>query len=70
MVITFRCGHAVTVPDTYQATPRCAACGDQVVSRVQVRAPRFVGTVRGPYAQFEALGAIPVRLAKEPDHDR
>lgn len=65
MVITFRCGHAQALPDTYQATPRCDRCGEDVVSRVQVRPPRFVGTVRGPCAEYQELGPLPVRLSKE-----
>lgn len=65
MTITFRCGHQVNLPDTYAATPRCGQCGEAVVSRVRVRPPRFVGTVRGPCAQYVDLGAIPVRLSKE-----
>ena len=53
------------VPDTAQAAPRCGLCGDDVVSRVIVRPPQFTGTVRGPYARYADLGAIPVRLSKE-----
>ena len=70
MVIRFRCGHALELPDSYTAAPRCRECGDTVVSRVQVRAPRFVGTVRGPCAQYEDLGALPMTLKKETGDDR
>ena len=65
MVVRFRCGHEQTIPDTAQAAPRCGLCGDDVVSRVIVRPPQFTGTVRGPYARYADLGAIPVRLSKE-----
>lgn len=65
MTVTFRCGHARTLPDTYGAAPRCERCGEDVVARVQVRPPRFVGTVRGPYAEYQELVAVPVRLSKE-----
>ncbi len=65
MTIHFRCGHALTLPDTYPAAPRCARCGETVVARVQVRPPRFVGTVRGPYAEYQDLVPVPVRLMKE-----
>lgn len=65
MTVHFRCGHAQTLPDAYRATPRCDQCGDDVVSRVQVRAPRFIGTVRGPCAEYQELGPLPVRLTKE-----
>lgn len=65
MTIAFRCGHTLTVPDAYKATPRCGTCGEDVVSRVTVRPPRFVGTVRGPCAEYQELGAVPVRLSQE-----
>lgn len=65
MTIRFRCGHALSVPDSYAAAPRCMQCGETVVSRVQVRPPVFVGTVRGPCARYEDLGAVPVALKKE-----
>jgi hypothetical protein len=64
MTVRFRCGHALELPDAYAATPRCY-CGEAVVSRVQVRKPTFVGTVRGPCAQYEELGPLPVQLKKE-----
>lgn len=65
MTITFRCGHAMSLPDSYTATPRCGICGDDVVSRVLVRPPAFHGTVRGPCADYQELGPLPVRLSKE-----
>lgn len=68
MTVRFRCGHALELPDTYAAAPRCATCGETVVSRVQARPPRFLGTVRGPCATYEDLGAVPVRLTKETQH--
>jgi hypothetical protein len=62
MTITFRCGHVMSAPDALAAAPRCGICGETVVSRVAVRPPSFVGRVRGPYAKYEDLGALPVSL--------
>lgn len=62
MTLTFRCGHTQDRPDSYTAQPSCPTCGERVVVRVTVRPPSFVGTVRGPFARFEDLGAIPVKL--------
>jgi hypothetical protein len=69
VTITFRCGHSVTLPDTYAATPSCPTCREMVVSRVNVRPPSFTGTVRGPFASYQDLGPLAVDLtSKESDH--
>ena len=70
MTVSFRCGHAMSLPDTATAAPRCGICGETVVSRVTVRPPSFTGHCKGPYATFAPLEAIPVDLkpAKEHSH--
>jgi hypothetical protein len=69
MTVTFRCGHATTLPDTYAAAPSCPTCREMVVSRVTVRPPSFTGTVRGPFASYQDLGPLAVDLkVKESDH--
>lgn len=62
MTVNFRCGHAMSVPDDTTAWPRCGICGETVVARVTTRPPVFAGTVRGPYARYEDLPAVPVDL--------
>ena len=62
MTITYRCGHSTTQPATIQACPACGTCGETVVSRVKDAQPHFVGTVRGPFAEFKALEPVIVDL--------
>ncbi len=65
MVVTFRCGHRAEYPDTREAAPRCAVCGDTVVSRVKVRAPVFRGVARGPCCEPVDLEPIAVQLVQK-----
>jgi hypothetical protein len=69
MTISFRCGHALTVPDETQAAPRCLICGETVVSRVTVRPPSFAGYCKGPHARFEPLPAAVVDLREKEQTD-
>lgn len=61
--ITFACGHTATVLITQQAAPVCP-CGESRVRSVQARPPRFVGAVRGPYAETQDMAPIAVPLAE------
>lgn len=58
--VRFACGHDGVVVNPDQQ-PRCA-CGNTQVVDVQARAPRFVGHVQGPVAEFKDLPAEPVTL--------
>jgi hypothetical protein len=63
MDILFRCGHAQPVDPDRTPSPVCGQCGDTVIARaLNVRAPRFTGTVTGPHAETTALQAIAVSL--------
>lgn len=68
MTVTFRCGHRRELPDAFAGVPRCGECPETVVSRVKVRPPAFVGTVRGPFARYQDLEPIPVTLRSEQTH--
>lgn len=54
MRIVFTCGHTADLPDTITTPPVCG-CGERQITRVQVRAPRFVGACRGPYAETKSV---------------
>ena len=68
MTISFRCGHAMSVPDSISAAPRCGICGETVVARVVTRPPCFRGVARGPHAVYEPLPALPVDLTVPKEH--
>jgi hypothetical protein len=63
--LRFACGHAMRGDDR-MTQAQCSHCGETRVSRVMAPAPRFVGIVTGPCAEFKELPAQPVRLTKEP----
>lgn len=63
MRVSFGCGHGVDLPDNTVTAPTCPQCGAQTIARVQVRAPRFVGACRGPYAETKALEPAVVNVA-------
>lgn len=66
MTIYFRCGHAQPGSPTLATAPTCATCGERVVSRVtDLRAPKFVGHCRGPYAEYQPLDPVPGRAKVE-----
>lgn len=69
MTVTFRCGHRRELPDAFAGVPRCGECPETVVARVRVRPPTFVGTVRGPCATYQDLGALPVDLRSKGARD-
>lgn len=48
MTLTWKCGHKATVPDDVKEPPRCPACQERIVARVQAPPPRFTGSCRGP----------------------
>lgn len=55
--VRWKCGHVTPIKG--DARPKaCSLCGD--IRRLSVIAPppRFVGTVRGPHAEFKALDPI------------
>ena len=63
ITVTFACGHRLSVADNTGWQPRCEICQDNRVSRVHARAPRFVGTVSGPYAESKGLAPGVVNVA-------
>lgn len=62
IVVTFACGHVMPVAARSEWLPQCA-CGNRQVARVKARAPRFMGTCTGPYAETKALAAGTVNVA-------
>ena len=54
ITVRFACGHSGQVKETAASHPVCY-CGETQVTRTQARAPRFVGTCTGPYAETKAL---------------
>lgn len=63
ITVTFACGHSVSVSESGDWRAVCGACGDNRVSRVKARAPRFVGTVSGPYCETKGLEPGMVNVA-------
>lgn len=67
VTLEFRCGHREKVDPDKTPSPQCLQCGETRIARtIGVRAPRFVGLVRGPLAQTTRLQAIPVDVARTP----
>lgn len=61
ITLRFACGHLAKVEDSVSGAPMCA-CGETRIARVSPsRPPSFKGA-RGPYADGEALPAIPLIL--------
>jgi hypothetical protein len=56
----FACGHTVQLSGDEQH-PRCG-CGNDRLTLVKTKAPKFHGFALGPCAQFEALPAKAVSL--------
>lgn len=50
MIVTFGCGHTATVSEAVLGQPRCS-CGNDQVTHVKSRAPRFRGVATGPYCE-------------------
>lgn len=48
MIVTFRCGHSVTLERTVDDYPKCRECGETVVKRVANATPVFRGSCKGP----------------------
>ena len=62
ITVGFACGHSAQVKETAASAPVCP-CGETQVTRTQARAPRFVGTCTGPYAETKALEPGVVNVA-------
>ena len=63
ITVTFACGHTISVADNTGWQPQCGICQESRVSRVRARAPRFVGTVSGPYCETKGLEPGVVNVA-------
>ena len=63
ITVKFACGHSISVAENAAWQPKCETCHELRVSRVYARAPRFVGTVSGPYAQTKGLAPGTVNVA-------
>lgn len=63
ITIQFACGHEGRLSDAMMTTPICH-CGERQIAVVRPsRPPRFVGTVTGPYAEYQALDPGIVNVA-------
>ena len=62
IAVVFACGHTMQASGTEEGL-RCG-CGESRVTQVQARAPRFVGHVLGPCAEFKNLAAEAVPLTR------
>lgn len=63
ITVTFACSHSIEVGDNANWQPVCQVCHDTRVARVKARAPRFVGTVSGPYCETKGLDPGVVNVA-------
>ena len=61
--VRFACGHKGTVGVAQDTPPICGACGETWIVRTMARAPRFVGTCSGPYAETQGLEPGVVNVA-------
>lgn len=62
ITVSFACGHSMQVSERAEWTPRCG-CGETRVAAVKAPAPRFVGTVTGPYCETKGLDPAVVNVA-------
>lgn len=61
--VVFACRHEGQVNERAVTAPSCPTCGETVVVRTIARAPHFVGTCTGPYAETKALDPGVVNVA-------
>lgn len=54
ITVRFACGHEATVGVNVDTAPICP-CGERQIVRTKARAPRFVGTCKGPFAETRFL---------------
>lgn len=63
IIVKFACGHSISVSDNTGWQPVCVVCKEPRIARIQSRAPRFTGTVTGPYAEYKAFDGAVVNVA-------
>ena len=51
MMVTFKCGHVITLKRDVKEAPVCPECGERIVKQVTGAQPVFRGACSGPLVQ-------------------